>query len=271
MSRSPHAVLRGARAAGLAVAALLALPGAAVAAETSAPAGAWQAEAGLTHETLDRGRPAWREADLTLRRRDAGGTLLELGARRTERWQLQDTELAATLGLRLDPAWTAQATLAASPTHRVLPRTALALRAQRAGAGGWVFGGGAKRAEYDADRTTAVEAGVERYFGSAGAGEWRAAATLIHTRLDAGASAAMLRWQLDRYFGPHGRIGLLLAHGREVERLDTGLLALPSRTALVQAHWPLGGAWTLLAQWGTTELEGQVRRTGGRVGVRLDR
>lgn len=236
-----------------------------------AQASPWQAEFGLGRESLSGGLPAWQQADLALRRRWAPHSQFEFKARRTERFGLVDRELGVGVALPLADGWDASLSVATSPTHRVLPRTDATATLQRQLGDGWVLGGSLRAVHYDADRTAAVSLGVERYFGSAALGDWRAAASLTATRLSGLGSSGSARVQIDRYFGDRGRLGLLLSGGREVDNLGQGALQVSDVQSLaLLGRWPLGSAWALSGEIGQTRLGSLYRRSGGRLGVELD-
>ena len=136
---------------------------------------------------------------------------------------------------------------------------------------GWVLGAGLRSTRYDRDRANAVSATLERYFDSAGAGEWRAAATLVTTRLVGVATSSALRLQLDRYFGDRARLGLLVAGGREIDNLGQGALLISNVSSVsLSGRWPIAPAWSLLGEVGQHRLGSRYTRSAGRLGVQLD-
>lgn len=236
---------------------------------TLAPA-QWQAEFGVGHEAVRAGDD-WRQLDLALRHTLAPRTTLELTARRTTRYDRDDHEFGLGGSLALGNDWTAHAAATTSPTHEVLPRWSLAAGAQRAFGGGWVLGAEARSTRYTADRADALRVNVERYFGDADVGAWRAALSLGTTRLQGASSASAGRIQLDRYFGERGRLGLLLARGDEAERDEFGRLAVNDvRSVVLLGRWPLGERVALTGELGHHRVGAVYRRSGGRLGVQLD-
>jgi YaiO family outer membrane protein len=243
-----------------ALAALLALPAAAQ----------WQVEFGAGQENVRAGAD-WRQLDLALRHTLAPRTTVELAARRTSRYGLTDREFGLAGSMALGSDWTANAALTTSPTHEVLPRWSLAAGAQRALGSGWVLGGEARSTRYSDDRADALRLNVERYFGGAEVGAWRAALALGATRLQGASTAGAGRIQLDRYFGDRGRLGLLLARGDEAERDELGQLAVNDvRSVVLLGRWPLGERFALTGEWGHHRVGAVHRRSGGRLGVQLD-
>jgi YaiO family outer membrane protein len=237
----------------------------------AARAPGWQAEAGLGRESLSNGLPSWTQADLALRRAWAPRSSFELNARRTERYALTDHELGAALVLPAGEQWGVQFGASHSPTHRVLPRWSLGAGAQRALPDGWLLGAGWRETRYDSARTSALAFTVERYFGSAALGEWRAAATATATRLAGATTSGAARVQLDRYFGERARIGLLLAAGREADNSGgAGVVLTDVRSAALLGRWPLGEHWALTGELNHTRQGSLHRRSGGRLGVQLD-
>jgi YaiO family outer membrane protein len=230
----------------------------------------WQAEFGVGQERVRAGAD-WRQIDLALRHTLAPRTMVELAARRTSRYDLADREFGLAGSLALGSVWTANAALTTSPTHEVLPRWSLATGAQRALADGWVLGGEARSTRYTDDRADALRVNVERYFGGAEVGAWRAALSLGATRLQGARTAGAGRVQLDRYFGERGRLGLLLARGDEAERDELGQLAVNDvRSVVLLGRWPLTDQVALTGEWGHHRVGAVHRRSGGRLGVQLD-
>jgi YaiO family outer membrane protein len=230
----------------------------------------WQVELGAGHERV-RGGADWSQIDLALRRQLAPRNSVELSARKTRRYGRDDHELGLGGSLAVGSDWTANAAFTTSPTHEVLPRWSLAAGAQRAFGGGWVVGAEARSTRYTADRADALRLNVERYFGGADVGAWRAALSLGATRLQGASTAGAGRIQLDRYFGERGRIGLLLARGDEAERDELGQLAVNDvRSVVLLGRWPLDDRWALTGEWGHHRVGAVHRRNGGRLGVQFD-
>lgn len=236
----------------------------------------WQAELGAGHESLDGGRPAWRQLDAALRHRSDARALLELNARATERFERRDRELGLAAAVPLAERWHGSLAATASPTHHILPRWSIGGELQRELAQGWLAGAGLKRTRYDLQPADALSLGVERYFGDRTIGEWRAAATWVHTRLHAGggaptASSDAGRLRLDRYFGERGgRLSLLVAGGEEVDNLGQGLVVSDVRSVALGARWPLPAGWALLGELLDHRQGDLYRRRGGRLAVARD-
>ncbi len=260
MRRAPWCVLavRAALAAGGALA-------------PAAHAAGSQAEITTAAESLGTGLARWRETGIALRHEWAPRAQLELTLRATERFERTDEELGIGLAAPLSDGWGATLAASASPSHAILARSSVGVGLTRALGDGWVLGGALRSTHYERDRATAASATLERYFAGPDAGEWRASATVVTTRLVGVASSAALRLQLDRYVGERGRVGLLLAGGREIENLGAGaLLVADVSSVAVTARWPIAPAWSLLGEVGRHRFGSRYVRSGGRLGVQLD-
>ena len=245
---------------------------------------AWQVEAGAGADHLSNGAPNWSQFDLALRHRFAPRSQAELSLRRTRRSGLSDEELGAAIALPLDARWSAALAATASPSHKVLAHASGHIELSRAFDGGWVASGGLGRRLYEADGNTSLAFGIERYVEA-----WRFAAQIGQTRLDAGGgTAASARLQVDRSFdAERGRVGLIVAQGRELEGVPATLLTAADvidqrvATLALVGVWPLAPAWAL--SWEASHVRydelrrrsGAVagaayRRSGVRLGVRHD-
>ena len=261
---------------GAVVVASLLLAGTAVAAATDPTP--WQIEAGVGADRLSSGAPGWSQFDLSLRRQYGPRSVAELSLRRTRRSGLGDEEIGAAVGLALDSHWSATLGASASPSHRVLARGSGRVELARALEGGWVASASFGRRLYREAGNSQWGLGVERYVGA-----WRLAAALGQTRLDGGGTAANARLQLDRYFAAErGRVGLILARGRELEGLPATALApadaIDQRvtTLALTGVWPLAPAWALTGEASRVRHDDVQRRSGAvagapyhRSGVRL--
>jgi YaiO family outer membrane protein len=245
---------------------------------------AWQVEAGAGVDHLSNGAPNWSQFDFALRHRFAPRSQAELSLRRTRRSGLSDEELGAAIALPLDAQWSAALAATASPSHKVLARAGGRVELSRAFDGGWVAGAVLGRRLYEAGGNTLLAFGVERYVEA-----WRFAAQVGQTRLDAGgATAASARLQVDRSFdAERGRVGLIVAQGRELEgvpaTLLTGAEVIDQRVATLAlvGVWPVAPAWALT--WEASHVRydelrrrsgaiagAPYRRSGVRLGVRHD-
>jgi YaiO family outer membrane protein len=224
----------------------------------------WQAELGAGVEHLTGGRPDWRQLDAALRYGFAPRAIVELSARRTERFELRDDEFGVAVAAPIAGAWSGSVTLLSSPTHRNLPHGSVAAQLQRALVGGWVVGGGLKHTRYDDDSTLGLSLGVDRYVGA-----WRVAGAWLHTRVDSdGTTTDALRLQLDRYIGEQHRIGVIVSGGQEVEDLAVAELRISEvDTIALVGRWRLTPRWAVVGDIGTTRVGSRYRRSGGRLGA----
>jgi YaiO family outer membrane protein len=226
---------------------------------------AWQVEAGAGADHLSNDAPNWSQLDFALRHRFAPHSQAELTLRRTRRSGLTDEELGALVALPLGADWSASLAAAASPSHQVLARYGGRLDVARRFDGGWVASAVLGRRLFEADGNTLAGVGVERYVGV-----WRFAGQFGQTRLDGGGgSAGNVRLQVDRSFdAERGRVGLILAQGRELE----GIPATPSSAADVIDQrvatfalvgvWPLAPAWALAWDLSHVRYDDLRRRSG---------
>jgi hypothetical protein len=89
------------------------------------------------------------------------------------------------------------------------------------------------------------------------------AAGLARGRLDGGETADGWRLQADLYFGDVGRIGLLVAGGRELEAATGGPISTRVDSVVLMARWGLAAGWLLDASAGRTQVSGIVRHAAG--------
>ena len=248
---------------------------------------AWQIEAGVAADRLSSAAPDWRQVDLALRHRYAPRSLVEFNLRRTQRSGRADTELGGVLALPLGAAWQASLGVTLSPSHEALPRQSARLELSRSLAGGWVASAALARRRFEVGNidsgTSQLTVGLERYVDA-----WRFAAAFGSTRLDGGGSAGNLRLQIDRSFAAErGRIGLIVARGRELEGAPATLLAPNDvvdqrvETLALVGILPLADRWALTGE-ASHVRNGDLRRrsvlpagapyqrSGARVGVRRD-
>ena len=221
----------------------------------------WQVEAGAGVETLSNDSPDWQQADLAVRRRDAG-TALEVNARTARRYGLHDRELGLGLVWPAGDDWTLSLRASAAAAD-FLPRLGGVAEASRRLGGGWVASAGLGRSLYDpaqaaSSGTTLLRAGLEHY-----AGPWRLAGGLTRARLDGGAGDSAWRVQLDHFFGDVGRAGLLATGGRELEAAPDGVLSTKVQSLVVLVRVPLAEGWSMAGEAGFTRVSGLERRSGG--------
>lgn len=207
-------------------------------------------EAGIAHDSLDRGLEDWRSFYVTgLHRLDEGKRIYG-GVRETTRFGLQDSEIQAGISIPWASRWTGAIEATYSGTHRVLPKSALRGDIGYSLADGWLAWGGLKHTEYADAKVDLTSLSVERYWD-----KFRAAYTLSNSRLDSGGSATTHRMQADYFYGDRNRIGLGYVSGQEVENLgQSGVLSSDVRSVfMVGTHW-------FAPQWGVSYELNQHRQ-----------
>ena len=221
----------------------------------------WQVEAGAGIETLSNDSPDWQQADIAVRRIDAG-TRVELNARTARRYGLHDRELGVGLAWPVGADWTL-GLRAHGAKADFLPRLGAVADVSRRLGDGWVASAGLGRNLYDpaqaaSSGTSLLRAGLEHY-----AGPWRLAGGVTRARLDGGAGATGWSVQLDHYFGDVARAGLLATGGRELESAPEGVLTTGVQSLVVLARLPLADGWSLAGEAGLTRVSDLERSNGG--------
>ena len=233
----------------------------------------WQIEAGLGTDQLSNGAPDWSQVDVSLRRRIEQRSIVELALRRTRRSGLVDEEIGASVGLPLGAQWSTTLAAAVSPSHQVLARAGGRIDLARSFDDGWVASAALGRRLYTDAGNSLVAVGVERYVG-----DWRLAAAVGQNRLDGGDTAANTRLQFDHSFAAErGRVGLILARGRELESVPATAQAPAdviyqrvSTVALV-GTWALAAAWALTGEASHVRIDDIQRRNGAPAGAPYNR
>jgi YaiO family outer membrane protein len=225
-------------------------------------------EAAQTVEKLSAGLPNWHSTELLASWRDPAGASASGTLRRTERFNVTDsqTELGGTLPLA--PRWRAEAELTVSETHRVLPAWQWRGRIWREGIAGWNFALGAGRTLHSNPGLTqgsaTAQIQAERYLGP-----WRFAMTGAATRLDGAGVSSSHVWRLDWYASETLSVGALLAFGRELENIPgRGVLSSSVRGAALSANYAWAPNWQLSAQASAHRQGDFYERNGLRIGVR---
>lgn len=221
-------------------------------------------EAGVSHEYLTRGLPAWRSRYLLGEHRNAEDTTLYGGLRETNRYALIDREVHAGIGMPLAPSLRIQAEIGASDTHHILPTKYGALQFQHQPAAGWTLTGGWRRSAYDLGMTGVLHLGADRYLG-----DERFSYTLYSGGPDGSGRAPSHRLQWAHYYGDRDWAGISVNTGRETENLG-GASFLTARVHGVG----LSGRHGLDDNWSLTWEAGRIRqgeahtRSGMRLGLR---
>jgi YaiO family outer membrane protein len=226
-------------------------------------------EAALGQESISGGREDWRSAEANLLWRDTaarGEPAANLALRHTERFGLEDRQVEAGGAWRFAPDWRAEAELAHSDTHRVLPEWRARGRAWWLGVGGWNLAAGGGRTLYrgaGVQGSSVAELQAERYVG---AFRFLWAGSL--TRPDGGGSAGAQQLRLDWYPNDDSRIGVLLAAGREPEAVPgQGVVTTRVRSLVLGARWRFHPAWSASAELGAHDVGDLYDRRGLRLGL----
>jgi YaiO family outer membrane protein len=234
-----------------------------------AAAGPAALEAAASSEQLSGDRSAWRSAELLGLWRDPAGWSTALALRRTERFGLTDHQVEGSASVPLQPGWRAEAELAHSESHRVLPQWRLRTRLWALDVGGWNLAAGAGRTLYRSagvQGSSVVELQAERYVR-----DLRFAWVGSLTRLDAGGSGSggAQQWRLDWYANERASAGVLLAFGRELENQPgRGVIASRVRGAALSGQWRFAPDWTGSAELSTQRVGDLYERSGVRLGLR---
>lgn len=180
-----------------------------------------EAEAGGSLERLSNGRADWRSADLSVMARNERNQSYYGRARRTERFDLRDSELQAGTYQPIGAAWGLQLEASASSTHRVLPRDSVLVQLDRRFEHGWGIQAGYRRSRYTAGGTDLVVGTLERYFSA-----YRAAYSVYLGRPDGAGFSPSHRLQLGYYYdAERSFVAVSVSSGREVENVPPdGLL-----------------------------------------------
>ena len=233
-----------------------------------AAAGPAAVEAAGSSEHLSGGRSDWRSAELlALWNAPSADWSGYAAARRTERFDQVDGQLEGGASWRPAPGWRAEAELAQSSTHRVLPQWRLRSRGWWLDVGGWNLAAGAGRTLYRAGTvqgSSVAELQAEHYFRAV-----RFAWTGSVTHLDVGGSSAAQQWNLNWYPNEFSTLGLLLAFGRELESVPgTGVVASRVRGAALSGMWQASPDWRLSAELSAQKVGALYERSGLRLGLR---
>jgi YaiO family outer membrane protein len=231
-------------------------------------------EGGASQEHLTNGYDDWRSVHAQGSWQDASRRRIDAGLRATERFGLRDREWSLGAGAPLGGGWSASASVAGSPTHRILPRWTGQASLQHELLTGLIGSLQARRSLYGpsgaggTQGSSGIGLGLEWY-----AGNWRAALNGSRNRLDGGAHAFASWAELDRYYGEQGpglvsHVGLLASAGHELENLPGGLIVTPVRGVSLLGLHRIDARWALSWEVSTNRQGDSYRRTGGRLGLR---
>ena len=222
-----------------------------------------QTTAGLTlgGEHLSNNTPDWHEASIQLQHQYAARHSAGIAFTRTERFSLQDRQIAANYVRPLDNRTVASVDANASSTHRVLARHGAGAVLQFEFAPAWLVHAGARTTKYDTERVNQGLLMLEHYFSSfSTALAWRPARAF-----DSTAHSGELRGAY--YYGDRNSVGLILAGGREAASI-AGVVTLTSlRSAVVVGrHW-LNRDWAVNYSVGHTRQGDLYSRNGISLGL----
>lgn len=235
----------------------------------SAQAGPLALEAAHGVERLNAGLADWRQSEFLALWRDPAGWATNGSLRRTERFGLVDRQLEAGGSIELAPQWRAEAEIALSATHRVLPASRWRGRMWRDGVAGWNLALGAGRTLYRGDGATQgsalAELQAERYVA-----DWRFAWAGSATRLDGGGLGSAHVWRANWYLDERLALGTVLAFGREFENTPgSGVVSSSVRSAAITAQWAVAPAWSLSGAMSSHRQGDLYERNGWWLGLRV--
>ncbi len=225
----------------------------------------WEFRLEGQHDGLDNGYADWKEVFGQLAWSPRRGLAAFGGARRTERFDLTDTEGFGGAYLPLGERTTFHVEGTASGTHRVLPEHAFLGEISQVLGEGWVVSVAGKKTRFTESDVSTAYATIEKYVG-----DWRLAYTGYISRLEGGAWNPTHRGTVAWYHGDLTYVTINASRGREVENVVPIGLVTSDVTA-----WSIGAGLELAPRWGLTfELAHQKQgdfytRRSARLGTRL--
>lgn len=223
-------------------------------------------EAGFGWQDLDSGQADWRTQYAEYQRSTAPEHAVFGGVQRIERFGASDFEGRAGWAHPWSDDWSFALEGSLAPGADVLPRWSGRFRLRRALGDGWGVHGGLYQAAYARDDLVTATGGAERYTGP-----WYAGLTVNASRLQGADTTWSGHARLDRYYASDGRIGLIVALGRETESIGDGRFLTSSTRGLsllgqhrLAPRWSVG--WELLVH----EQGDAYTRKGFRAGLRHD-
>jgi len=222
-----------------------------------------EAEANYRHEWLDKGYKDWRDASLRLQNTFAGGELVYVAARQTERFSLVDDEYIAGVFHPVTDTVSFTVEANCSPTHQVLPRWA-AVAGVETTVRGWGLAAGYKRTEYDLSRVDMGVFRIEKY-----AGNFRGAYTYYPVHVDNAGSVSSHAFRMDWFYDDRSFAGIGYATGREAENDGASgtLISDIEEYSIVCRHW-LARDWALAFETGTHRQSPYYTRNWVSIGIR---
>lgn len=221
-------------------------------------------ELGYTHDSLDKGYASWNSVYLDGAHRFGKYHSIYGELRKTQRFDLRDREISGGYYQPLGETWTALVEASYSPSHKVLPKSALFGQLQKTFDGGWDIQAGLRHNTYTATSSNLAVLTGERYWGN-----YRAAYKLYLGKLQGAGTAPSHSVQLSYYYAERDNITLNLARGRQVESQGPlGVLAIDvTSTSLSGRHW-LNSSWGFSYE-AIVERQGNLyTRKGFRLGIR---
>lgn len=213
---------------------------------------------------LSGGRSDWTDTGVLLEHRLPSRFAGSGYARETQRFDLRDSELGASLYSPFAAGWAASVEGTTSATHHVLPRHSLTGQLERQLGRGWIVRGALRRSEYEAGRADLRLLTLERYFGNE-----RMAYTFYSGKVGQGGSVPSHRLDWSHYFGERGEIGLSGARGREAENVAPGgLLVVEVRSLSLTARYWASARWRVGLVAETVDVRTLYRRQGLRAELR---
>ena len=220
--------------------------------------------AGHTRENVSNQPNDWAESSVEVLHKFGHRKVLIGRITGTERFGVHDNSVSVAGYHPLGERTTVYAELAASGTHRVLPRDVLHLQLTQNLGGGWGAIGGLKRMRYDSTTVEIADLGLEVYFSS-----FRLALTALPARSSSAGNASSFRLQLGHYYGDDNNVQLVLATGDEVDRpVAAGNIVKTAvrSSAVYGRHW-FARDWALTYHLGRTR-QGESRREAAGLGLR---
>lgn len=232
---------------------------------TAADLPAFELEAGLGQDLLDKGYANWGSFYLEGSHRLGDRHAVYGGLRETQRFDLRDREISAGYYHPLGETWTGLIAASASPDHNVLAKDSVFGQLQKEFDGGWDVQAGLRRNRYYSGSTDLMVLTGERYWDN-----YRGAYTLYLGKPQDGGAASSHLGQLGYYYGERSYLVFAVSSGRQAENLGPGLGVLTiavTSASLSGRHW-LNSGWGLSYE-GIVERQGDLyTRKGLRLGLR---
>lgn len=221
-------------------------------------------EAGLTRDVLNRNLSDWHGEYLEISRRNANRRAFYGGLRQTRRFDQNDVQATAGVSAPWSAAWSGLLEVAVSPSHNVLPRSSIQTELHRRLLPDVNMRLGWRHTDFVQGSAHLGTLAAEWYVNG-----MRLEYALSEGRVTGGSFAPGHRLRLDRYYGERNRVGIIVAQGREAERVgpDTIVVSRVRNIALLGQH-ALDRDWSLSYEllW---NVQGEAySRRGARVGLR---